>query len=293
MTGGKKYKRVGVITNPTKKRAKEGANRLVEVLLSKGVSVFVDEETLELLQEDMRDKVKFVERLRLPELVDVIVVLGGDGTFLNVARFVDKSPVPLLGINLGKLGFLTEATFDEIEQSVEKLLYGFYRLENRPVLSAKYRRRDGHSFIYRCVNDVVIKKEVLSRIIEIELMANGEFLSNYRGDGVIVSTPTGSTAYSLSAGGPIVFPTLNAIIITPICPHKLTMRPLILSGQSLLHVFLKEEAESVMAVFDGQEGVEMRMGDRLEISRSPYDLLILRDPERSYFKILREKLGWG
>ena len=295
MTGEKPaFKRVGVIANPTKPESGEGFRRVVKKLLNKGVKVFTDEETCRLAGQGWcAEKIKVIDRLFLPDKVDVILVLGGDGTFLTVAKLVDKRPVPLLGINFGTLGFLTEISIDEIDECIEKLLAGEFAVENRPVIRVKVIRKTGHVSIYRCVNEVAIKRDTLARIIEVEVKANGEYLSTFRGDGVIVATPTGSTAYSLSAGGPIIYPTLNAMLLTPICPHTLTLRPLVLNGEICLTASLKTESENVMVVFDGQEGIELRLGDTIEITRSPYDLLILRDPKNSYYQTLREKLKWG
>ncbi len=295
MTEGKPaYKRVGVVANPTKPESGEGFKRVVKKLLEKGVKVYTDEESCRLVGSDWcGEEVKVVDRLLLPDKVDVILVLGGDGTFLTVAKLIDKRPVPLLGINFGTLGFLTEISIEEIDECIERLLGGEFVVENRPVLRVKVVRRNGHVSIYRCVNEVAIKRDTLARIIEVEVKADGEYVTTFRGDGVIVATPTGSTAYSLSAGGPIIYPTLNAMLLTPICPHTLTLRPLVLKGEVCLTASLKTESENVMVVFDGQEGIELRLGDLIEITRSPYDLLILRDPGKSYYQTLREKLKWG
>ncbi len=288
-----KYKNIGVIVNPTKDDASKGVVKVVSMLLQKEVNVWTDEETTNLLPEKIREKVKVIDRICLPDKVEVMIVLGGDGTFLNVARLIDKKPVPLMGVNFGTLGFLTEFSMEEIEESITKLLKGNFIIENRPVIRVKLTRKNGHITIYRCVNEVVIKRDTLARIIEVELKANGKFVSVFRGDGLIVATPTGSTAYSLSAGGPIILPTLSAMLITPICPHTLTMRPLVIDGNIVLSAQLKTLSETVMVIFDGQEGIELRKGDRLDIAKSPYDLLILRDPEKSYYQTLREKLHWG
>ncbi len=298
MTGGKRttYKNIGIIANPTKPKSAQGIERVLKKLHQYDVSIYIDEESCKLVEKNKcssYEKVKVVDRLVLPDKVDVILVLGGDGTFLTVAKLVDKKPVPLLGINFGTLGFLTEIPIEKIEECIDKLIAGEFIVENRPVLRVKVVRKNGHILIYRCVNEVAIKRDTLARIIEIDVDADGEYLTTFRGDGVIVATPTGSTAYSLSAGGPILYPTLNAMLLTPICPHTLTMRPLVLKGETCLTVKLKTESENVMVIFDGQEGIELRIGDLIEITRSPYDLLILRDPAKSYFETLREKLKWG
>ena len=295
MTEGRQvFKRIGIIANPTKPESGKGFRRVVKKLLEEGVKVYTDEESCRFAEKEWcSEKIKVVDRLLLPDKVDVILILGGDGTFLTVAKLVDKRPVPLLGINFGTLGFLTEISIDEIDQCIERLLRGEFVVENRPVLRVKVVRRNGHVSIYRCVNEVAIKRDTLARIIEIEVRADGDYVTTFRGDGVIVATPTGSTAYSLSAGGPIIYPTLNAMLLTPICPHTLTLRPLVLKGEVCLTASLKTESENVMVVFDGQEGIELRLGDLIEITRSPYDLLILRDPKKSYYQTLREKLKWG
>lgn len=287
------YKRIGIIANPLKTESGKGLRKIVEILSKYPVEVYTDEETCKLTGGTCRKKVKVIDRLYLPDKVDVILVLGGDGTFLTVAKLVDKRPVPLLGINFGRLGFLTEISIGEIEESVKKLLEGKFRQENRAVIRVKVIRKSGHISIYRCVNEVVIKRDTLARIIEVELKADDAYVTTFRGDGVIVATPTGSTAYSLSAGGPITIPTLNVMLLTPICPHTLTLRPLVVPGEVCLTARLKTESETVMVIFDGQEGIELREGDVIEITRSPYDLLILRDPEKSYYQTLREKLKWG
>ena len=295
MTGGGKpiYKSIGIIANPIKPESGTGVQRIIRKLRDYPVRLYTDEETCRLTGEVCEEEVKVVDRLILPDKVDVILVLGGDGTFLTVAKLVDKRPVPLLGINFGTLGFLTEIPIDNIEESIERLLKGEFVVENRPVIRVKVLRKNGHISIYRCVNEVAIKRDTLARIIEIEVGADGEYVTTFRGDGVIVATPTGSTAYSLSAGGPILMPTLSAMLLTPICPHTLTLRPLVLEGKICLTVRLKTESETVMVIFDGQEGIELRKGDLIEITRSPYDLLILRDPKKSYYQTLREKLKWG
>ncbi|WP_457677807.1 NAD(+)/NADH kinase [Thermovibrio sp.] len=298
MTGEKRpvYRKIGVIANPTKPESGAGIERILKKLSGYPVEVYIDEESCRLIERSSCDKfknVKVIDRLLLPDKVEVILVLGGDGTFLTVAKLVDKKPVPLLGINFGTLGFLTEIPIEKIEECIKELLEGKFVVENRPVLRVKIIRKNGHVLIYRCVNEVAIKRDTLARIIEVDVHADGNYITTFRGDGVIVATPTGSTAYSLSAGGPIIYPTLSAMLLTPICPHTLTMRPLVLKGETCITVSLKTESENVMVIFDGQEGIEFRVGDLLEITRSPYDLLILRDPRKSYFETLREKLKWG
>jgi NAD+ kinase len=295
MTGERKlrFKSVGIISNPKKPEASSCVRKVLDILSSYDVKVFMDEETCQLIEKECRSDVNIVDRVNLPDKAEVMVVLGGDGTFLNVAKLVDKRKVPLLGVNFGTLGFLTEVTVDNVDDSIHRMLMGKFIEERRPAIRVKLIRSNGHVLIHRCINEVSIKRDILARIIEIEMEADGSFMSTFRGDGVIVATPTGSTAYSLSAGGPIIVPILDAILITPVCPHALTMRPLVVSGKTNLKVRLKTENETVMVIFDGQEGIELRKGDTLEITRSPYDLFVLRDPLKSYYQTLREKLNWG
>jgi NAD+ kinase len=292
-TGEKEMKleAIGVIANPTKPESKKGLEKVINTLKLFETKIFVDEETGTLLEDE--SQVVITDRLSIPEKVNAILVLGGDGTFLTVARLVDKKEVPILGINLGRLGFLTEVSIDEVEESLKRLFNGGFKIERRFALRAKVIRKNGHVSIYRCVNEVAVKRDTLARIIELEILSDSEFMTVLRGDGVIVATPTGSTAYSLSAGGPIIIPTLNAMLLTPICPHALTMRPIVLDGRITLRIGLKTKSETVMVIFDGQEGIELREGDTIEISRSPYDLLVLRDTKKSYYETLRGKLKWG
>jgi len=286
------YRRVGVISNPRKPEASSGVEKVMAILLSRGIETYTDEETCRLAGKCRKD-VKVVDRVALPDKVELMVVLGGDGTFLNVAKLIDKRMIPLLGVNFGRLGFLTEVAIDDVEDSIGRALRGEFVEERRPAIRVKLIRGSGHVLVHRCVNEVSIKRDILARIIEIDMEADGSYMSTFRGDGVIVATPTGSTAYSLSAGGPIIVPVLDAMLVTPVCPHALTMRPLVIKGGTRLNVRLRTENETVMVIFDGQEGVELRKGDVLEITRSPYDLLVLRDPRKSYYQTLREKLNWG
>jgi NAD+ kinase len=229
----------------------------------------------------------------LPPDVEFIVVMGGDGTILSAARHYSEKGVPIFGVNLGGLGFLTEITLDELYPSMaEYVLTDKFEVEDRLLLTATLHRQ-GRIFLQeKVLNDTVINKGALARIAEMTTRIDGEYLTTYRADGLIVATPTGSTAYNLSAGGPIIYPTQRNIIILPICSHTLSNRPIILPDTVTVTVTL-EEVQDVYLTLDGQVGGAMEPGDRLEIRRAPYFLKIVKSPYRSHFEILRTKLGWG
>ncbi len=231
--------------------------------------------------------------LPLPPEVDFIVVMGGDGTLLSVARRYAKKGVPLLGVNVGGLGFLTEVSLSELYPTMEQVLAGQCEVEERLILHAAIYRQGRFLFGENVLNDAVINKGALARIIELTTWIDGEYLTTYRADGLIISTPTGSTAYTMSAGGPIVYPTLRHVILLPICPHTLSNRPIILPETVTVAVTLDKKAEDVYLTLDGQVGAAMQAGDRLEVKCAPHHLNLIKSPRRSHFEILRAKLGWG
>jgi NAD+ kinase len=229
----------------------------------------------------------------LPSETAGIVVLGGDGTLLSVARHYASLEVPIFGVNVGGLGFLTEISLDELYPSMEKVLAGKYAVEERMMLTARLHRQGKVSWEKHFLNDAVINKGALARIVDLATWIDGEFLTTYRADGLIVSTPTGSTAYTLSAGGPIVYPTLRHIILIPICPFTLSNRPIILPDTVTVTVTFEEEVQDAYLTLDGQEGQALQREDRVEMSVAPQNLKLILSPQRSYFEILRTKLGWG
>jgi NAD+ kinase len=230
----------------------------------------------------------------LPAGVEFIVVMGGDGTILSVARHYGRLGVPILGVNLGGFGFLTEISADELYPCIEDhVLSGRFEVEERMMLSGTLFRRGQPSWQENILNDLVINKGALARIAELTTWINGEYLTTYRADGLIVATPTGSTAYNLSAGGPIVYPTLSHIILLPICSHTLSNRPLILPETVTVAVTLDEKVQDVYLTLDGQVGQSLEPGDRVEIKLAPYHLQLVKSPHRTHFEILRSKLGWG
>jgi len=233
------------------------------------------------------------QALPLPPEVEFIVVMGGDGTLLSVARRYGQKGLPILGVNVGGLGFLTEVSLEELYPVLEHFLDGKCEVEERMMLSATLFRNGLPFWEETVLNDAVINKGALARIVELTAWIDGEYLTTYRADGLIIATPTGSTAYTLSAGGPIVYPTLRHVLLLPICPHTLSNRPIILPETVTVAVTLDPKAEDVYLTVDGQVGQALQPGDRVEVRRAPHHLKLIKSPRRSHFEILRAKLGWG
>ena len=229
----------------------------------------------------------------LPAASQMLVVLGGDGTLLSVARLVENQDVPILGVNLGHMGFLTEVALQELYPALENILAGNYSINRRMMLNAKVLRHDACISEHEALNDVVINNGALARMISLEVTVDDAYLTTYQADGLIVSTPTGSTAYSLSAGGPIIHPTLSTLLLTPICPHTLTNRPIILPVDSTLEVTVKKGHRDVFLTLDGQVGHSFLENDRVRIQKSAYTVPLIKTPFKDYFEVLRTKLKWG
>jgi NAD+ kinase len=228
----------------------------------------------------------------LPGQVDALIVLGGDGTLLSMARAVGDLGVPILGVNLGQLGFLTATTLDEMLPALEALVAGDLAVEERMLLRARLIRGGQVVGEYGALNDVVITKSAMSRIINLAVSVDGRHATAYRADGLIISTPTGSTAYNLSAGGPILFPTMDAVVLTPIAPHTLGNRPIVLPGAQRIDVTLRADQE-VMLTMDGQVGVPLRERDTVEVRKAAARIRLLRFDQKDFFSVLRTKLKWG
>jgi NAD+ kinase len=226
------------------------------------------------------------------EPYDLVVVLGGDGTLLSVGRTLDNGS-PILGVNLGSLGFLTEINRGELYPGLVEVLAGNYAIEERSLLEVELRRARGEVASFRVFNDAVVSKSALSRIIELLLVVDGHTVARFRADGLIVSTPSGSTAYNLSAGGPIVVPQLPVAVLTPICPHTLSLRPLVVPDTAAVEVTLETRREEVYLTLDGQEGVSLEFGDTVRVSRSPSRVRLVRVSGRTFYDSLRGKLRWG
>jgi NAD+ kinase len=229
----------------------------------------------------------------LATAVDLLLVLGGDGTMIATARAAGDTEVPVLGVNYGGLGYLAEFRIEELYSALESILQGNYRLDKRVMLAVELLRGDQHLTRNRVLNDVVINKSALARIIEIETFLNAQFVNSFRADGLIVSTPTGSTAYNLSAGGPVIFPSMNAVVITPICPFTLSNRPIVVPDDAVIELRLKTEQEDVSLTLDGQVGFPLKVGDRVVIRKSRTTFNLVQPTNRNYFEVLRDKLRWG
>jgi NAD+ kinase len=280
-------KRIGIIGKSGRPEPAEIAAELLPWLKQRNIEVFIDMETSQNIG------VKGYLRSEIPDLVDLVLVLGGDGTMLSVARLVCEKGIPILGINLGGLGFITEVKRSELFDSLERVFSGEYSIEERLMLNAYVERHGERIAGYTTLNDVVINKGALARIIDLETFVDKRYVTTFRSDGLIVSTPTGSTAYCLSAGGPILFPTLESIVLIPICPHTLTNRPIVLPDTVNIQITLRSLVEDVFLTLDGQVGFSLRQNDSVIVEKSPHKTRLLIPFERDFFEVLRTKLRWG
>ncbi len=230
---------------------------------------------------------------QLAASVDLMLVLGGDGTMIATARMLGDKEVPVLGVNYGGLGYLAEFRVEELYIALESILEGNYRLDTRVMLAVQLMRGNEEVTRTRVLNDAVINKSALARIIEIEAYLNQQFVNSFRADGLIVSTPTGSTAYNLSAGGPVIYPSMNAVVITPICPFTLSNRPLVVPDDAVIELSLKTQQEDVALTLDGQVGFPLQVEDRVIIRKSRTTFNLVQPMNRNYFEVLRDKLRWG
>ncbi len=281
-------KSVGIVVKRGKKEAIPFVEKLVEWLEKKRVDFYFDEDTANLMQTD-----RCISKDEFPFFVDMVIVLGGDGTLLSVVRSIKGFKIPILGVNLGGLGFLTEITLEELYTVLNKIYNNDYELDIRSMLDSSLYRNSEEIWKYSVLNDVVINKGALARIIELEMRIDGRYINTFRGDGLIISTPTGSTAYSLAAGGPIVYPTVNSIIITPICPHALANRPIVIPDDFVIELKLRAKDEDVYLTLDGQVGIPLKGGDIIEVKKSDLFTYLIKSPTKNYFGVLREKLKWG
>ena len=234
-----------------------------------------------------------IPRDEVPEGCDLVIVLGGDGTLLSAARAIGRREIPLFPVNLGGLGFLTAITIDELYPELERAFRGEHRIAKRKLLATEVVRGGQVVAAYEALNDAVLTKAAIARMIDLDAHVDEQFVCAYKADGLIISTPTGSTAYSLSAGGPIIFPSVPAICITPICPHMLTNRPVLVPETSVIRVISRAPDESVFLTIDGQVGNPIREGDTLVCRSSDYTLRLVRPPHMMFFDVLRQKLKWG
>jgi len=276
-----------VVLKPSSLEATELGRQLVEELERRGLEAILDRESAAACGRDSE-----VSRSALASRVNLMIVLGGDGTLLSVTRGELKG-TPVLGINMGSLGFLTEHSAEELFPMLEAVLEGKAEIQRRERLAVSVETPGGDRLTHHVLNDAVVTKSALARVVTLAVHVNGQLLSRFRADGLIVATPTGSTAYSLSAGGPILYPTLDVIVVTPICPHTLTNRPIVLSLSSVVEVRLESPSEEVYLTLDGQEGFPLTTHDVVHIKRCEEPVFLIEHPNRTYFQVLHRKLKWG
>jgi NAD+ kinase len=279
----KEIRSVGIVVKPNNDEALRTSNELSEWLNARGISVrcspFVGDHECREGEFDLG--------------ADLVVVLGGDGTMISTARLVGDAQILVLGVNYGSLGYLAEFRIEEMFPALEAIFIGDYAVDRRVMLKAEHWRGSEMLAAGRVLNDVVINKAAIARIIGIDVKLDGQFVNAFRADGLIVSTPTGSTAYNLSAGGPIIYPSMNAVVLTPICPFTLTNRPIVVPDTAMIELELENENEGVVLTLDGQTGYPMRARDRVRIRKSATTFNIVQPANRNYFDVLRNKLKWG
>ena len=281
------YRTVGVVAKPHYPGLEHLIKDIVDWMKKQNSSL------LSLQDSPTFPGVQMVSKDEFLKEVEMIMVLGGDGTFLGAGRLSLQRNIPLLGINLGRLGFLTEIAVQELFPVLERIREGDILLESRDVLQVRVKRDSEILFEDHVINDAVVSKTSIARLLEIETRVNGNFLALFKADGLIISTPTGSTAYSLAAGGPIVFPTMDAIIMTPICPHSLNQRPLVIPDTATVSVHVQTSLTNSSVTLDGKIARELEKDEYVEIGRSPFTVNIIKSPFMSYFDILKSKLRWA
>jgi NAD+ kinase len=287
-------KRIGIVLKPHQPEALKTICELVVWLAERNIKLVGGPEIeRERIEHQTGCGVDELEHEDIAGTVDLILVLGGDGTMIATARMIGDQEVPVLGVNYGGLGYLAEFRIEELYSALESILAGNYRLDRRVMLAVELRSGDAPPQFNRVLNDVVINKSALARIIEIEAYLNRQFVNSFRADGLIVSTPTGSTAYNLSAGGPVIFPSMNAVVITPICPFTLSNRPIVVPDDAEIELLLKTDNEEVALTLDGQVGHPLKVEDRVAIRKSRTTFNLIQPMNRNYFDVLRDKLRWG
>jgi NAD+ kinase len=280
-------KTVGIISKPSSP-AGDIVPKLIEWLRAQGITIRIDEET-----GFYAGGVKGLPRQEVPENCDMVIVLGGDGTLLSAARAIGRREIPLFPVNLGGLGFLTAITVEELYPELERALRSEHRIARRKLMNAEVIRGGQVVASFDALNDAVLTKSEIARMIDLDTYVDEQFVCRYKADGLIIATPTGSTAYSLSAGGPIIFPSVPTICLTPICPHMLTNRPVLVPETSVIRVTSRGPDESVYLTIDGQIGIPIREHDVVVCHSSHHSLLLTRPPRMMFFDVLRQKLKWG
>jgi NAD+ kinase len=279
----------GIICKPNRDLVSSVVPPLIEWLRGRKIDVFIDQET----QAWIDLPAPALARDSLAERIDLLIVLGGDGTLLSAARALGSHKVPILAVNLGGLGFLTSVTLDELYPLIEQVVSGKHSTSERMMLDAEIFR-SGYPTERQCaLNDAVANKAALARMLDFDVYVDRNHVGRYRADGIIIATPTGSTAYSLAAGGPIIDPELDAFVITPICPHMLTNRPLVIPDTATIELDFAPADEAVYVTLDGQIGFQLKPKDRVRVTKSSNRVILVRPPRKTYFEVLRSKLKWG
>jgi NAD+ kinase len=282
-------KKIVIVSKPAKNDLEQLLPALVEWLTKRGYEVIADPDSCLFVPQ-----CPAVERTEIPTLKpDLVIVLGGDGTLLAAARAVAKANIPILAVNLGSLGFLTEVPVSELYATFEAVEQKRFTRDSRSLLQCCVQRGDDCIAEYLALNDMVVTKSAIARMTAVDVFVNGQFVAHYKADGVIVSTPTGSTAYSLAAGGPILEPSVEAFVITPVSPHALTNRPLVVRDNAEIEVVVRNTPEEAFLTVDGQVGMPVLEGDRVVCKKSEHQVHLLRLPGRTFFDVLRTKLKWG
>ena len=279
---------VGIITKPNSPAARTIVPELLRWLEAKGIDARFDEETAV-----YANRAGALNRAEVPDDSDLIIVLGGDGTLLSAARAMSGRDIPLFAVNLGGLGFLTAIPIEDLYHELERAFRGEQRIARRKLLACELMRGETRVAAYEALNDMVITKSALARMIDVETHVDTHYVCTYKADGLIIATPTGSTAYSLSAGGPILFPAVEALCITPICPHTLTNRPVLVPDTSVIQAICLAEDNGAFLTIDGQVGEPLKHGDRVLCRSSPNAIRLIRPPKMMFFDVLRSKLKWG
>lgn len=278
---------VGLVVKRNRAEAADLARALAARCRERGAGVLVEDGA------GVAAGARATDKLTMVREADLIVTLGGDGTLLSVARLVGARELRVLGVNLGGLGFLTEVSTADALAALDRVFAGAFQLDRRATLSVRVLRAGREVAASQVLNDAVINKSALARVIDLRTSIDGEYVCVYKADGLIVATPTGSTAYSLSAGGPVVGPSVGVVLLAPICPHTLTQRPLVVSDSAVVRVELHSAGQEVVLTLDGQEGIPLADGDVVEIAKSPHVVALVRTGARSFLAVLREKLHWG
>lgn len=282
---------IGALVKPNIKNAWQLVADLSKWCTKKGVTFLVEESTRKFLNHN--NSLSLVSREELAQRSELIIVLGGDGTMLATARLLAGRCVPVIGVNFGLLGYLTEFSVEELFPMLEKVINNEYQIEKRVQLDAQVTRNGQLIANGVVLNDVVVNKSALARMIDLECWVTGQLITRFRADGLIISTPTGSTAYSLSAGGPLIHPSIHAMLITPICPHTLTNRPLVISDEEPIELILMTPREEVTLTLDGQIGFSLKYQDRISVRKNKNYFHLVQSPNKNYFSILKSKLSWG